>query len=166
MVYRFCDVYGPGDYHASRIIPGTLYRVLHKREKPMLNVYKDSTGKLQSFYRDMIYIDDLTQAIVLLLKYMETKQNISEIIGEAFNLGTGHTYDMKPVIAKIMQELGSYAAIEENIVEKGEIKQQCMDYVKLKQKFGFEPQYSLDIGLQKTVRWYVEHMEDICEKFI
>lgn len=163
VVYRFCNVYGPGDYHVSRIVPGSLYRLIYRNEAPLLKVYTDSAGVLHSFYRDMIYVKDLTKAISLLLHRLEKANDIPA--GEVFNLGTENCYAMREVIATIMRCVGSVLVVQEEEVKTGEIKKQCMNYAKLEQWLGFKPQYTLERGLQETVAWYLRHKEEINGKF-
>ena len=164
IIYRFCNVYGPGDYHKSRIIPGTIHRLMYTDQAPILRVYHDEEGKEQSFYRDMIYIKDLTNAIQLLLEHLKTKKDNS-LYGEVFNLGTNNTYPMKDVIDKINIHAKTTRKAQVEIIKKGEIKKQCMNYQKLNQKFGFQPQYSLDKGIKETVNWYILHKGDINDVF-
>lgn len=166
IIYRFCNVYGPGDYHKSRIIPGTLYRLLYTQEQPVLKIYYDSRGKKQSFYRDMIYIKDLTRAVKLLLDYLKQSPLSSNLIGEVFNLGTENTYPMQDVINKLKLYSRNNEKIKEEIVNSGEIKNQCMNYKKLQDLLGFKPQYSLDQGIKETVAWYTMHKGEIDDKFI
>lgn len=163
VIYRFCNVYGPGDYHKTRIIPGTLYRLIYTKDVPLLKVYRDSKGQVQSFYRDMIYVKDLTHAIHLLLKHLDTKKY--SLIGEVFNLGTENSYAMNDVIKEISTCMDKIynPAIEE--INAGEIKNQCMNYAKLNKLLGFSPRYTLSKGIQETVKWYVERKEEINEWF-
>jgi len=166
VIYRFCNVYGPGDYHESRIVPGTLHRVLHKKEAPILRMYRSQTGEAQSFYRDMIYVKDLTNAIALLLEHLKQPSLRQKLSGEAFNLGTNNSYPMKEVIDLLMNYSGSTLKTKEEVIEKGEIKKQCMNFEKLNQFFGFKPKYDLKKGLKETVLWYAEHKGEIDDKFI
>ncbi len=164
VIYRFCNVYGPGDYHKSRIIPGTLHRLLYTNDSPILKVYHDTNGIEQSFYRDMIYIKDLTNAVKLLLNHLKTTN--SNLVGEVFNLGTENTYPMIEVIEKINSYTKSSRKTKIEVVNKGEIKNQCMNYQKLNKILGFTPKYTLDKGIKETVNWYMQHKGEINEKFI
>lgn len=163
VIYRFCNVYGPGDYHKSRIIPGTLYRLMYNKGVPVLRVYRNPDNIIKSFYRDMIYVKDLTHAIKLLLNDLDIKKH--RFVGEVFNLGTENTYAMKDIIEKISLCVGKKQnpIIEE--VKAGEIKNQCMNYAKLNKMLGFSPKYNLSEGIKETVKWYVKHKEDINDRF-
>ncbi|MBQ2885748.1 MAG: NAD(P)-dependent oxidoreductase [Alphaproteobacteria bacterium] len=163
VIYRFCNVYGPGDYHKSRIIPGTLYRLIYTKENPILRMYYNPQGNKKSFYRDMIYIKDLTKAISLLLEFL--RKDNTKLIGEVFNLGTDNTYPMNEIINKISCYSKINREIKEELVEKGEIKNQCMNFSKLNKLLGFNPQYSLDKGIKETVDWYISHKGDINDSF-
>lgn len=164
VIYRFCNVYGPGDYHKSRIIPGTLYRLMYNKGNPVLKVYRDSQNVIQSFYRDMIYVKDLTSAVNLLLQYLDVKEN--RLIGEVFNLGTDNSYAMNDVIKEIGWDIGKKQNLTIEEVKSGEIKKQCMNYTKLNKMLGFCPKYSLSQGIKETVKWYMQHKEEINDSFI
>lgn len=163
VIYRFCNVYGPGDYHKSRIIPGTLYRLIYTKEAPLLKVYRDSKGDFQHFYRDMIYVKDLTHAVKLLLHYLDAKEN--RLIGEVFNLGTENSYAMNDVMKEISICMGKTYTPTVEVVNTGEIKNQCMNYAKLHKLLGFKPKYTLSQGVKETVKWYLEYKEEINDKF-
>ncbi len=166
VVYRFCNVYGPGDYHISRIVPGSLYRWMYHHEAPLLKVYQDEEQKLHSFKRDMIYINDLTHAVLLMLAYLGKKENREAVCGEVYNLGTNNSYTMKEVVENIMQFAGCDVPVHEEIVTGGEIKQQYMDFKKLNQLLEFTPRYSLKEGIKETAAWYISHRGEISEQFI
>ncbi len=165
-VVRFCNVYGPRDTHCSRLVPGTLYNILYAHKPPILKMYKDEGSNLQSFRRDMIYIDDITSAIILLLnklnQYSENpnmQQNIP-VYGEAFNLGTENCYRIKDIIEVIQRLLCDKTESKIETVESGEILDQCMSYQKAKSVLGFEPKIKLEEGLIKTVEWYLKEKID------
>lgn len=162
VVYRFCNVYGPADYHQSRIVPGTLYRLIYKKEPPLLRKYVDATGQKQNFCRDMIYVKDLVNAVILLLKNLPSANHL--LNGEVFNLGTENCYPMELILQKIGHCIGQNIPPKEEIIKAGEIKIQCMNYKKLNTHFGFKPQYSLAQGLKETVEWYLKHKEELNEK--
>ncbi len=165
VIYRFCNVYGPGDYHKSRVVPGTLYRLMYTGTAPVLKKYQTASGGACSFHRDMIYIKDLTRAVSLLLKHLEEGKNLDLILGEAFNLGTANSYAMGDVINKLTAYTGKKITPKEEIVNLGEIKNQCMDYLKLNRALGYSPQYTLEKGLKETAEWYLSHKGEINESF-
>lgn len=163
VLYRFCNVYGPGDYHKSRIVPGTLYRLMYTSDVPLLKIYRDSYGIMKSFYRDMIYVKDLTRAVNLLLQYLDIKEH--KLIGEVFNLGTGNSYAMNEIIEKINSYMNEKRNPLVEEVNSGEIKNQCMNYTKLNKMLGFSPKYDLSHGIEETVKWYLAHKEEINGQF-
>lgn len=159
VLLRFCNVYGPGDFHKNRLIPGNIYKIHHLGQQPLLKVWKDAQNQTQSFCRDLIYIDDLMSAITLLMDKMEN--NSHEVIGEAFNLGTSHCYEINNVMNLLLKLLNSSTKPLIETIESGEIPQQTMNFEKAQRFFGFEPKVSLEEGLAKTVDWYVKNGEQI-----
>lgn len=160
IVLRFCNIYGKYDLQQSRIIPGNICACLdHKPCK--LRMYRDFNGKLQNYYRDFLYVEDLCEGIWHIIDYIENRNPEEDgkmkIWGEAFNFGTGNCYSMTDVIYLILQMTGSTIPLmiqEEEIVK--EIEMQCMSFKKANEYFGFKPQISLNEGLIRTIEWWKE----------
>lgn len=161
VLLRFCNVYGPADFHKNRLVPGTIYKILYENTSPLLKMWKNDQQNPKSFCRDLIYIDDLIHAIDLLTE----QKDFLKIMGNAYNLGTGHCYEISQVMQIILSELNYKLQPKIEIIQSGEIAEQAMDFEKAQKAFGFTPQTNLQMGLKKTIDWYLKNGEKIYEFF-
>jgi CDP-glucose 4,6-dehydratase len=131
-IVRTGNIYGPGDMHFDRIVPGAIKATL--AGKPM---ELRSNG---NFIRDYIYIDDLIPAY---LKIADEPPGI-------YNLG-GESWSVIDLVRKILQLMGRedlQPIILNN--QKNELKyQRVMDCPKW-----WQSQVSLEEGLMRTISWY------------
>lgn len=142
---RGANLYGPGDMNLSRLIPGSILRILDG-EPPVLY------GGVENYIRELIYVKDGASAIVQLMEKIEHTR------GHAINVGSGSTHRVGDVISEVCRAMGS--SLEPRIVEREvrfkEIEKQWLDLTKLR---GFLPDFSpadLEEGLAETVEWYIK----------
>ena len=130
-IIRTGNIYGPGDPHFDRIIPGTIKAILESRP-----VELRSDG--QSI-RDFIYIEDLIPAYL----------TISESLPGIYNLG-GSPISVIELVTVIHKLMGSDLKPIINNDQHNEIPSQhvidCPDW--------WNPKTSLEDGLRKTIEWY------------
>lgn len=138
---RMFPPYGPGD-HERRLIPHVILS-LQKGQMPEL-----TTGKQ---LWDFVYIDDIVDSYVAALK------NASRIKGhDAINIGTGAPVPVREMVEKIMQQMGvkgepKFGAIPHR---KNEVWYNSAAIRKAKEVLGWGPKYSVDAGLEKTIRYF------------
>lgn len=145
-VTRCGNIYGPGDFNFSRIIPDTIHSALTGKK-----LFIRSDGK---FTRDYIYIDDIINGYLLLAQNLK-KLNLA---GEAFNFS-----DENPIrviklvneIFKICRKKPNYRILNE---AKYEIEDQYLSSKKVRKTISWKPRYSLEKGLQKTIAWYSSNL--------
>lgn len=147
IITRFGNVYGEGDLHFDRIVPGICKSLA--TGKP-LEIRSDGT-----YVRDYIYVKDVAAGY---LKLMETKKNIS---GEAFNFGSNDTLSVMDVIKVIEKALNKKVAYKILNTAKNEISYQSLDYSKVKKTLGWRPAYNLFASIRKTYTWYQHYVEMI-----
>lgn len=156
VVLRFCNIYGKYDRKTTRIIPGTM-QSLSKNGACVLRMFRGEKGQIENFRRDFLYVDDLCAAVCEILRKLEAwnQGEASAMWGEAFNLGTNHSYPMDEVVFRIQELAGVSAPPRVELVEAGaEIARQCMDYTKAGEVFGFAPGTSLEEGLAAVWEWW------------
>ncbi len=156
IVLRFCNIYGKYDRKATRIVPATMQALL-KNQGCVLRMFRDEKGHVRNFRRDFLYVDDLCGAICDILKKLETwnREKADAMWGEAFNLGTKQSCPMDEVIYKMQMLTGIHTLPRIELTEAGgEVMQQCMDYSRARNVFGFVPQTSLDEGLAAVAEWW------------
>ena len=100
--------------------------------------------------RDFLYIDDLTEALMM-CGLDETAY------GDIFNIGSGVAISFIDLAEKIVEIAGSgryeYApfTVERKALEPGDY---WADITKIKSVVGWEPQVSLEEGLRRTIAYY------------
>lgn len=139
VVTRFGNVYGEGDLHFDRIIPGVCKAVI---KNEILEIRSDG-----SYVRDYIYVKDVVNGYLTLLK------TIDKIHGEAFNFSSSDTLSVLDVIKKAEKSLGKKINYKILNNTKNEIPYQHLEDTKVR-KIGWKNNYSLDSSLPKVVEWY------------
>ena len=77
-----------------------------------------------------------------------------EVVGQAFNFGTGKPVTVLELYEKIIKMMGKSAKPKILNQAKDEIKKQYLDSTKAKKILKWEAKYSLDSGLRETIEWY------------
>jgi len=139
VITRFGNVYGEGDIHMDRIIPGICEAVV--KQKPLLI---RSDGK---YVRDYVYVQDVAEGYLFLLK------NIEKVKGEAFNFSSKDTYSVLDLIKKAENVLKTKIDYKILNIAKNEIPYQHLDSRKIK-KLGWKTNYSLATTLPQILEWY------------
>lgn len=135
---RFFNVFGERqDPHSSyaAAIPQFITKCI--TDQP-ISIYGDGTQT-----RDFIYVKDLVKALVLV---MEKGTGV-------YNIGYGKVIDINSLVKMIKDYLNSDSKIQYMAERLGEIKHSYSSIEKLK-SLGFIPDYSLEIGLQRTIEYF------------
>jgi len=148
-VTRFANVYGGGDLNFSRLVPEAVGAALAGRA-PVLR----SDGSPE---RDFLYVEDAAAAYLAVADALDREA----VRGEAFNCGAGRPYAVRDVVELIARLAGT--RVEPDIRgagnPAGEIDRQFVDPTKLRELVGFEPEFELERGLERTLAWYRAHPE-------
>ncbi len=141
-ITRCGNIYGPGDFNFSRIIPDAILSAL-KNKTLMIR----SNGK---FTRDYIYVDDIVDGYLGLAEKMKEKK----LHGEAFNFSNERPVSVISLVNKISQILIKKPDYEILNQAKREIKNQFLCSEKANKALGWKPEFSLARGLETTIKWY------------
>jgi len=148
LIPRFSNTYGPGDMNLNRLIPKTIQSVLANEHPRMWG-----GGAI----RDYIYIDDVITAYLKLARMPSDSLEKNRI----FNFGTGNRVSVKDMIQKIIKIAKKDLKIEMFSDERRlEIKKQYVSSAKAKRVLKWRPKTSMDKGLEKTIEWYREHLQN------
>ncbi len=137
-VIRPYQVYGPKQ-DLNRFIPIVINCCKNQKDFPC------SHGRQ---YRDFLYIDDLIDAIFLILENQRVK-------GEIFNVGFGKPRRIKNIIKKIVKYFNSgnpqFGKIQ---LRKEEQIKNYPDLSKIKKILKWKPKVNFSDGLKKTIEHY------------
>lgn len=141
-VTRCGNIYGPGDFNYSRIIPDTIRCALQDKQFIIR-----SDGK---FTRDYVYVEDIINGYITLAEKIKKLK----LYGEAFNFSNENPVMVINLVKKIYQIIGrklNYRILNE---ARYEIEHQYLSSKKARETLKWEPDYGLDEGLDLTVDWY------------
>ncbi|HIH71755.1 MAG TPA: NAD-dependent epimerase/dehydratase family protein, partial [Thermococcaceae archaeon] len=96
--------------------------------------------------RDFIYVKDVVKANILVAK--SSKAN-----GKVFNVARGERTTILELALKVIDATNSPSSIIFDKPRPGDIRHSQADISEIK-KLGFEPEYSLEEGLLRTIEWY------------
>lgn len=102
--------------------------------------------------RDFNYVEDTCRGFLALA-------NSDKTIGKSVNIGSNFEIsigDTLNVIKKIMNSDVSFITDEQRIrPEKSEVNRLWCDNTLIKNLTGFEPKFSIEQGLEKTIKWFI-----------
>jgi len=105
--------------------------------------------------RDFTYVDDIAQGTIAA---------IQDVGYEIINLGGGRNpVSLITIISKLEKLLGKKAKVDHKPFHVADLMETWADITKAKNLFGWEPQTSLDQGLEKSVKWYFDNRDWIQE---
>jgi GDP-L-fucose synthase len=145
VVLRPSNVYGPLDDYgpATSHVTAALVRKVIERHQP-IEVW--GTGE---DIRDVVYIDDFVEAVVLAMEKVDTYDPI--------NVAFGRGYSVREILDTILAVDGYQdAEVICDSTKPSMIPVRLMDTAKASQILGFKPATSLREGLSRTVEWYRE----------
>jgi dTDP-glucose 4,6-dehydratase len=136
--------FGPYQF-PEKLIALAITNLLEGKKVP---VYGDGL-----YVRDWLYVEDHCRAIDLILEKGK--------IGETYCVG-GLTEDISnlSILRKIIQLLGKTEDSLEYVKDRpGHDRRYALDWSKIKNELGWQPLFSFDEWLEKTVKWYRENTE-------
>lgn len=141
-ITRCGNLYGPGDFNFSRIVPDAIRCGL---KGTRLSIRSD--GKC---IREYVYVKDIALAYMLLAEKMIKKG----IGGEAFNFSDEKPLSVLAMVQAVYRVLGyapDYVIMDQ---ANCEIQEQFLCSRKARRVLGWKPRYTLQRGLQETIQWY------------
>jgi len=142
-VTRCGNFYGGGDLNWNRIVPGTI-RSLLRGQRPVIR----SDG---NFIRDYFYVEDGAAAYLLLAEQMATRP---ELRGQAFNFSNELRLSVLELVQVILNLMSSDLTPDVRNQASNEIRQQYLCAEKAKRELGWQPRFTLEEGLRRTIAWY------------
>jgi UDP-glucose 4-epimerase len=150
VMLRPFNAYGPGQT-PDRVIPEIIVRALRRQELKMTQGYQT---------REFNFVEDIAEGFVLAAV-------TPGVEGEILNLGCGEELSMRHVAQTILDLMGNpieaqFGALPERPTE---IHRMYSDSTKAREALGYSPKHSLAEGLQKTIAWYTDQLNDAGSPF-
>lgn len=149
VISRCGNFYGPGDLNWNRIVPGTLRSVL-RGERPVIR----SDGQ---FVRDYFYVEDGAAAYTLLAEALEKDPGLR---GRAFNFSNEQPLTVVDIVERILRLMKSELQPEIRNEAAHEIRAQYLSSARARQELHWQPLFSLEQGLERTLAWYRRFLQD------
>lgn len=150
-IARCANIYGPGDFNYSRLIPGTM-RAAILGERPIIR--SDGTP-----VRDYLHVEDAVTAYLILAENVARP----DVCGEAFNFGANTPISALDLVRRVLQVCGR-PDIEPDVQGRGkladEIDRQYLSSARAASVLGWAPSIRLEDGLAMTAEWYREVLMD------
>ena len=147
VIARSGNVYGEGDLHWDRLIPGAIRSTVLGKSFVIR-----SSGLLR---RDYIYVSDIVRAYLLTLDGLIAGRLQN---GSVFNFGASRSYTVLDVVQEILVAFGR-TDLEPIIRDqaRNEIFEQHVDFEQARMILGWVPSISLNLGIQKSIEWYQQY---------
>ena len=101
--------------------------------------------------RDFTYVDDIARGTIAA---------IEDVGYQIINLGGGRNpVSLNIIISKLEELLGKKAKIDHKPFHVADLMETWADISKAKRLLGWEPQVSLEEGLEKSVQWYTNNQD-------
>lgn len=146
-ITRCGNFYGGGDLNWNRIVPGTIRSVL-RGQPPVIR----SDGQ---FIRDYFYAEDGAAANMTLAEQLAGRR---ELGGEAFNFSNEIQVTVLELVEKILALMNSDLVPDVRNEATNEIRHQYLSAAKAKRVLDWQPLFTLDEGLGRTIDWYKDFL--------
>jgi len=148
-ITRCGNFYGGGDLNWNRIIPGTIRSIL-RGQRPVIR----SDGE---YVRDYFYVEDGAAAYMLLAEQLAARP---ELKGQAYNFSNEIQVTVHAIVDKILRRMDSSLKVDIRNEVQNEIRHQYLSAEKARRSLNWNPLFTLDDGLAKTIDWYREFFKN------
>ncbi|HEX8458781.1 MAG TPA: GDP-mannose 4,6-dehydratase [Pyrinomonadaceae bacterium] len=142
-ITRCGNFYGGGDLNWNRIVPGTIRSVL-RGQRPVIR----SNGQ---FVRDYFYAEDGAAVNMVLA---EALAHNPDLRGEAFNFSNEIQVTVSELVERLLALMNSNLQPDVRNEAANEIQHQYLSAEKARRLLNWQPLYTLDEGLHRTIDWY------------
>jgi len=148
------NLYGPNDNfdsNSSHVIPALIRKCVEAKYsgEETITCWGDGTST-----REFLYVDDAAEGIVLAVEKYDD--------GYPVNLGNGNEISVLDLARKIADCVGFRGKIEWDTSKPNGQPRRCLSTKRASGLFGFNAKTSFDLGLGKTVDWYMEQLNEGC----
>jgi GDP-L-fucose synthase len=142
------NLYGPQDNFDlmnSHVVPALIRKFHEAKVNGQESVSIWGTGTPR---RELLYVDDMADAAVYLMKHYSDEKII--------NVGTGKDISIIELARLISKMVGFEGEIAKDLAKPDGTMLRCTDVSRLFTT-GWRPKVGLEEGIERTYRWYVDH---------
>ncbi len=146
-ITRCSNNYGPFQF-PEKLIPLLINNCLNHKNLP---VYGDGMN-----IRDWLFVGDHVKAIDMVINKGR--------IGEIYNVGGHNERTNLQIVKKVIRYINTYVdkEVKENLIKyvedrKGHDRRYGIDPSKIEKELGWYPETTFDIGIEKTIKWYIDN---------
>tara|TARA_R110002051_G_scaffold322896_3_gene414830 strand:- start:439 stop:798 length:360 start_codon:yes stop_codon:yes gene_type:complete len=103
--------------------------------------------------RDLLHVSDLCDFVESAIQKQKTNY-------ELFNVGLGEAVAVRDLVQKIIDASGKDLVIENDLSKPTIPTSLFLHWGKAVRELGWQPRISLDEGIEKTLNWYRENIND------
>jgi len=142
-ITRCSNNYGPYQF-PEKLIPLMINNALNNKKLP---VYGDGKN-----VRDWLHVHDHCTAIDRVLHKGK--------IGEVYNIGGSNEKENIEIVKLILKYLNKSESLIEYVEDRlGHDRRYAIDSSKIREELGWKPKYNFEIGITKTIEWYLANVE-------
>jgi UDP-glucose 4-epimerase len=141
---RYFSVFGPRQDPKSEYA-GVIPRFIHslrRGESPV--VFGDGEQT-----RDFTFVEDVVDANMAAL-------TTAGIGGRVYNIGAAQALSVNQIAERLRSELGAEVEISHGPDRRGDVRHSVADITAARAELGYEPSVTLDEGITRTVKYYIE----------
>ncbi|MBN2102757.1 GDP-mannose 4,6-dehydratase [bacterium] len=151
-------------YHVIYNLPVTCLRfftVYGPRQRPDMAIHKFTqlidAGESVPFFgdgktkRDYTYIDDIIDGVIRAIEHCKGYR--------VYNLGESQTIELAALIKLLEKTVGKEAKINRMPLQPGDVLKTYADITRAREEIGYNPQVSIEKGVERFVSWYRKKME-------
>ena len=142
------NLYGPGDHFdpkISHVIPALIKKIIEAKETGQNEVTIWGTGTAT---REFFYVGDAAEAVVM----ASEKVNISDPI----NLGSSTEISIKDLVELLTKLINYKGKIIWDRSKPDGQPRRMLNTAKASELFGFKSHTTLEVGLKRTIQWYLK----------
>jgi CDP-glucose 4,6-dehydratase len=142
-ITRCGNFYGGGDLNWNRIVPGTIRSAL-RDQQPVIR----SDGL---HIRDYFYAEDGAVVNMVLAEALAANPDLR---GQAFNFSNEIQVTVLELVERLLALMNSDLKPDVRNEASNEIRHQYLSAAKARERLNWQPLYTLDEGLRRTIDWY------------
>jgi dTDP-glucose 4,6-dehydratase len=133
--------YGPYQF-PEKVIPLFATRALEDRPLPL---YASSQNR-----REWVHVADHCRAIAVVIEQGR--------VGETYHVGTGDEKSVEQLADMVLGALGKPPSLKRSVPDRpGHERRHALDWTRIRNELGWQPEVPFESGLAETVEWYASH---------